>query len=75
MTRLAALASAATCIAAGYYLISIQAADPDSILESLCHGLGIYMIGKGIFVGALLWKQDAIERAVREPRREPPAGA
>ena len=70
MTKLAAIGAAAFCGFAGVYLLSVQAAAPDSILETIAHGLGIYMIGKGIFVGALLWKQDSLERTTRQLGRD-----
>lgn len=50
----AAAAAAGFCIYGGVYLLGSHAASQDSYLELIAHGLGYYMIGKGIFVGAAL---------------------
>jgi hypothetical protein len=47
------------CIGAGIYLLQTQASE-SSILEVLMHGIGVYFIGKGLFViraGMLAAKQ------------------
>jgi hypothetical protein len=73
MTRLAGIASAAFCVGAGVYMLSIHAAAPNSILESIAHGIGLYFIGKGIFIGAMLWKiqYEAEQTARRHDGGEP----
>lgn len=48
ITVVACLASFGSC-GAGGYLLSIRAQAPDSILESIAHGVGVYFIAKGLF--------------------------
>ena len=50
----AGLVAGAFCVYAGVYLLRSHAAASDSYLELIAHGLGWYMIGKGIFVAAAL---------------------
>jgi hypothetical protein len=61
------LAAGLICIGAGIYLLQTQAAEP-SIIETLMHGIGVYFIGKGLFViraGMLAAKQVvSLERLV-----------
>lgn len=66
--RLAAVLAGAACVLAGLYLLTSQTADPDSYLQILGRGLGLYMVGKGLFVGALLYAHAA----VLEERESPP---
>jgi len=51
------------CIAAGAYLLQTQAVGESSWFEAIAHGMGIYFIAKGLFVGPALWqsyKQTAL---------------
>lgn len=52
------------CTAAGVYLLQAQAVDDNSLLETIMHGMGIYFIGKGIFVWLSLNVQVDIADAV-----------
>lgn len=90
MTKLASIVSALVAIGAGLYMITLQTqAQGTTILEAIAHGIGAYFIGKGIFMGASLWKQNdgtdrlgmlvdfAAQRHVREtaaPGREDYSG-
>lgn len=65
MTKVLALGSAIIGIAAGLYLLDTQAAADDSLIESFMHGVGIYFIGKGLFIGASLYLQDDIRTMMR----------
>lgn len=38
------------CVGAGLYLLQTQPADSNSLFGPLLHGMGVYFIGKGIFV-------------------------
>jgi hypothetical protein len=38
------------CIGAGVYLLVSRTVDPDSYLQTIAHGIGIYFIGKGLFI-------------------------
>jgi hypothetical protein len=72
MTRVTAIASAAICIIAGIYLLQTQAAgDEGNWLETIAHGMGIYFIGKGLFVGASLWAQGDAIRLLQPPPLPP----
>ena len=51
MGRWVDAAATVICIAAGVYLLSIQTVAENSVFESISHGIGIYFIGKGLFVG------------------------
>jgi hypothetical protein len=44
-------------IAAGLYLLASETVDPDSYLQTIAHGIGIYFIAKGFFMGASLYRQ------------------
>lgn len=50
---LAALGS----IGAGLYLLTSQAVSPDSYIELLAHGIGVYFIAKGIYMGRTAYLQ------------------
>lgn len=51
---IAGLVAGAFCVYAGIYLLDSQTVSEDSYLETIAHGLGWYMIGKGVFVAAFL---------------------
>ena len=46
--------SSFSCFFSGLYLLGITAAQQDSILVSIAHGIGIYFIGNSFFVGPVL---------------------
>ena len=48
--RLLGILGGLVCMAGGGYLLMIKAAQENSILESIAHGIGIYCIGKGMYV-------------------------
>lgn len=50
--------AALVCIGAGLYLLATQAVADNSFLEVLAHGIGIYFIGKGLFVGTTVAMQQ-----------------
>ena len=45
------------CVGAGLYLLGSQAVAPNSYLELIAHGMGLYFIGKGLFVWVSLAQQ------------------
>jgi len=45
------IVSGAICVIAGIYLLGLEAAGQNSMLEHIAHGMGIYFIGKGIYTG------------------------
>lgn len=53
------------CWWAGGYLLSLQAQSSSSLIESLAHGIGIYFLGKGCFIAALLTAVGSGERKRR----------
>lgn len=55
LLRIAGAVAGTACAGAGYYLLTSHTADPTSYLQTIGHGLGGYMIGKGIFVWAVTW--------------------
>lgn len=62
-----AWASSVICIAAGVYLLQWAskaelAAGEASWFDIVRVGLGVYFIGKGVYVGPALWKQAQAER-------------
>lgn len=65
MTKVLALISAFGCIAAGLYLLDAQAAAEDSLIETLMHGIGIYFLAKGLYLGASLYLQDDMRTMMR----------
>jgi hypothetical protein len=38
-------------VGAGIYLVASQTADPNSYLQTIAHGIGVYFIAKGIYIG------------------------
>lgn len=55
MIRLAPFAAGAVCAAAGVYMLTIESASADpTVFEAMAHGIGVYFIGKGVFVWAML---------------------
>lgn len=74
LTKFSGLASGAICILAGLYLLTSQTELENSYLEVLAHGLGLYFIGKGIYVGAALLAMPHETRA-REPYSPAPLPA
>ena len=46
------------CIGGGIYLLNIQSASQNyTVFEAMAHGIGIYCIGKGLYVGPSLIAQ------------------
>jgi hypothetical protein len=64
VTRLAAIVAAALSIVAGIYLLTSQTVARDSYLEVIAHGIGIYFIGKGIYMGFALYRQAGTHETV-----------
>jgi hypothetical protein len=57
----------AVCIVAGAYLLQTQAAGSEgNWLETIAHGMGIYFIGKGIFIVTTVSAQIDTLRVLRE---------
>jgi len=63
------IAAGLMCVGAGAYLLLSQTAAPNSYLQVIGHGLGAYMIGKGIFVWRSLFLQADIQQRVAARRR------
>ena len=66
-----AIIAGAICVTAGAYLLQYNTTDEaagTSWFEVIGHGMGIYFIGKGIFVAAALWRyasqQESLDRLV-----------
>lgn len=57
MTRVFGMLSMVVSIGAGLYLIGSQTAAPNSYLEVIAHGMGVYFIAKGLFMGPSLFQQ------------------
>jgi len=62
MGRLLGLAAGAICVFAGIYLLQYNAVlDPTtgtSWFQIIGHGMGIYFIGKGLFVARSTWLSE-----------------
>jgi hypothetical protein len=71
MHRITPLIAAGACIAAGVYLLSTQAVAENSFLEVLAHGIGIYFIGKGVFIWSTLARQDRMIDLLAEQLEQP----
>lgn len=63
--RFFAFASAAGCIAAGLWLLTTQPADSNSLFGPWMHGIGLYFIAKGLYVGPSLIAQADASRALK----------
>lgn len=46
----------AACVAAGLYLMTIQSVGETTVFVAIAHGMGLYFIGKGLFV----WRANYI---------------
>lgn len=57
--KFCAVCSSVGCIAAGLYLLGISSKGGDTIMEAISHGIGIYCIAKGFFVGPMLIAQSS----------------
>lgn len=53
-------------VAAGVYLLTSKTAAPDSYLQVIAHGIGAYMIAKGLFIARSTFLQA---EALKELRR------
>lgn len=58
------------CVVAGLYLFSSQTADSNSYLQTIAHGIGLYFMGKGLYVvqavirrSAQVWYLESIRDA------------
>lgn len=84
MSRLAETAAGIIAILAGAYLINTQAAAADSLFNPLLHGIGAYIVARGIWMLATAGRQaatvDRLDKLVqlaaikhaREDSGEPP---
>jgi hypothetical protein len=68
MAKLSAVLATLGCFAAGGYLLSSHSIGAPSWFDLLAHGIGLYFIAKGLFVGASMSQQfraaDALEKLV-----------
>ena len=65
-SRFGGIASGLVCIGAGIYLLQTSAVGAEgNWLETIAHGMGIYFIGKGIFVWLSLNTQVEMARSLR----------
>ena len=56
MSKATAVLAGLFCAGAGVYLLSFSSSGEEANwFETMAHGIGIYFIGKGIFVAAVLW--------------------
>lgn len=64
------LLAGAICVGAGVWLLTQQSVEDPTVgtswFEIIAHGIGVYFIGKGIFVAALLWARDDAAKVERE---------
>lgn len=78
MARLFDAASWLLCVGAGVYLVTSKTAASDSYLQVIAHGIGIYMIGKGLFIARSLHLQAEslwrLEELAAQTREDLPSG-
>jgi hypothetical protein len=60
MTRLLAALSMFGSIGAGLYLLTSSSEAGNTMLDVLAHGIGVYFIAKGLYLGASLSAQSDI---------------
>lgn len=53
--KLCGILASLTCFIAGLYMLMIESQGKDSMLELIAHGMGIYFIAKGFFVGPMIF--------------------
>jgi len=68
MKAVAVLSSIVAFIAGGY-LLSTQAVADNSFLEVIAHGMGIYFLAKGLWLGPSLWTQHESRRHLEQLAR------
>jgi hypothetical protein len=66
----AGIIGAVVCVIAGFYLLGSNTADANSYLQVIAHGIGIYFIGKGLYLiqavvrrSASVWFLESIRDA------------
>lgn len=70
MTKVLGLLSALGSIAAGVYLLDTQAVQENSLLETMMHGIGIYFLAKGLYLGATVYVQEDIRMLLRRSEKD-----
>jgi len=58
-SRILGVIGGATAIFGGVTLVGLKAASENSLIEAIAHGLGIYCIGKGVFMIAAVTNMKA----------------
>lgn len=61
-TRVMAVISLFLCWTGGFMLIAVQSEGGNTIFEAIAHGIGVYCLGKGCFVGQSLWNSKHATR-------------
>lgn len=70
LSRLAGVIGGGVAIFGGVTLVGLKAASENSLIEAVAHGLGIYCIGKGLFMIAAIGNlQAAVDFVARNIRR------
>lgn len=65
MTRVFGLLSMLGSIGAGLYLLASHAVGANSYLEVFAHGIGVYFVARGLFMGASLFAQAGYTEMLR----------
>lgn len=63
MGRLLDIASTLLCIGAGIYLLQTNSVGESSWFEVIGHGMGVYFIGKGLFIARSLYFAETAAKA------------
>lgn len=66
MGRLLDITAALVCIAGGIYLLSIQSVAGNTVIEAIGHGIGVYCIGKGLFIARSTHLESQVATATRK---------
>ncbi len=57
LTRILAIVISAVSLFAGVYLLGSETVGENSYLETIAHGIGIYFLAKGLYLGPSLMRQ------------------
>ncbi len=72
VVKILAIVGTCLCVFAGQYLLALEAAAENSMIEYVAHGIGWYFLAKAVLVGPGLWALGDIRSAALRLSAPPP---